>query len=1060
MDIDGNPIGTGSDQTLDSGSDVSFKSTLVQELKLVNDATPDTPEVGTVSMYSKTDSKIYYLDDQGKEREVGGGSSAGGGGIWLFSTSLTGDPGVFNIGFNNATPASVTQISISKTDFNSESQNILLGSMTGGDQLFLSNDDTKAKLYTLSTAGVDNSTYFTFTVSFESEDLVANFIQGAGVTVDALLQNPFNQLLNTSDTPTFAGLNLNGPLTSNIHKLTTTYTAVNPEDLTNKSWVDTTLQPIQTKTQNITALTELTTFSGRVVIPADILTPLIMNETVSSKMDLLPEKLSISSNGKSLTVNASGVTTDGTMHVAELLGIESGESGITLIQNGIYLTTNGIISANGVEIPNAITDLEGKTANITRVAGSTVFQNQVVIDGGVNSRLRVDEITNVGGFTAVNITNSNITFAPGNTTTPTIVAPASVTTPSVILPGGGVQTQLNNKMDQSATTDLIMNNFNILNAGGLSVTGLVQTGTVLPQNLSISDIGSESNKYRDLYLSETVKCGVVDCSGNVLTGNVIPKTTGVRDIGQDGTLGNKYKDLHLTGTVNAGSVVLPGGDVQTQINDAGSASTSALSLKMDKVATSNLDMNNLSIQNALVINTSILTANTIQGSSVNSSGGINGATLQTTSGDLTISETGKIKPQTTAVSDIGEPDKKFREMYIGTVHAALVVTDTITPLTTGSGTVVVYEDFRIGGRVIGVLGGTAADMPTYIKLTTDNISNVGFIDYNVSVDPGFTSTFTYSRHEPVSPLNDGFVLWCYTATTSATSFFPFNQVNPNFAYSFTFLPGGSTGNSVFQILYNGVEVGIYVHPFANLVNTEYQLKFEHNNGVGINVYINGGLVWFCPDLVVRSTMAYSGVAARAVSGTGASEFRVYDYGISIGGGAGGGGGLVTIDSDTNINGNLIVVDAITFPNPFFEAWDIGNSLVTQCTLQNTWYKLNSPGYAITTQDFTTDLTGRIVCTATKPAYYRISFTMTCYPSITLDNTFRFVINKNTTRINSSTVSATKLDSTDRYPVASQCITRLNSGDFLELWVKCADNAGQGLIMNSVNIIAVALPNTV
>ena len=89
---------------------------------------------------------------------------------------------------------------------------------------------------------------------------------------------------------------------------------------------------------------------------------------------------------------------------------------------------------------------------------------------------------------------------------------------------------------------------------------------------------------------------------------------------------------------------------------------------MDKIATTNLDMDSRNILNvnnihAVVTSTSILTANTIQGTNISASAGVSGASLQTTSGNLTISQTGIIKPEQTDVCDIGTALLKFKDSY-------------------------------------------------------------------------------------------------------------------------------------------------------------------------------------------------------------------------------------------------------------------------------------------------------------------------------------------------------------------------------------------------------------
>jgi len=72
---------------------------------------------------------------------------------------------------------------------------------------------------------------------------------------------------------------------------------------------------------------------------------------------------------------------DGIMRAGDIRDSESGESGITLVTSGVYFNTNGVISANGVEIPNNITTLNSKTQNIvgTTTANQTEIAGDLVV---------------------------------------------------------------------------------------------------------------------------------------------------------------------------------------------------------------------------------------------------------------------------------------------------------------------------------------------------------------------------------------------------------------------------------------------------------------------------------------------------------------------------------------------------------------------------------------------------------------------------------------------------------------------------------------------------------
>jgi len=141
--------------------------------------------------------------------------------------------------------------------------------------------------------------------------------------------------------------------------------------------------------------------------------------------------------------------------------------------------------------------------------------------------------------------------------------------------------------------------------------------------------------------------------------------------------------------------------------------------------------------------------------------------------------------------------------------------------------------------------------------------------------PGLTHSFTYSRQEPIDA-RQGFAGWSYTSAASPSTFGSFNQTDSRFSYVFVFLPGN--GQGLFQVFYNGVEIGLLGGiPFANAVNTEYQLMFQHINGVGINCFIDGDLKCFFADPIIRPATAHNGVAGRTAGSALSSEYRLYDF---------------------------------------------------------------------------------------------------------------------------------------------------------------------------------------
>lgn len=108
---------------------------------------------------------------------VGSGSSVSATGNYVFSTSTTPPPAPKSIIFNNATPASVTQIHVSITTNNNNDASAYLSAITTDTLIYIQDqrDATKYILAKATGSSVDNTTYFTIPVSIEdSGDLPAN----------------------------------------------------------------------------------------------------------------------------------------------------------------------------------------------------------------------------------------------------------------------------------------------------------------------------------------------------------------------------------------------------------------------------------------------------------------------------------------------------------------------------------------------------------------------------------------------------------------------------------------------------------------------------------------------------------------------------------------------------------------------------------------------------------------------------------------------------------------------------------------------------------------------
>jgi len=126
---------------------------------------------GTVDYFLKTDGsgQLAWAD----------GASAGQSVqiSWKFSTTTTtGDPGSSKFRYNNATPASVTEIYVNDQTNAGNDASTILNSLTAGDELYIQQGDDSANnaLFTI-TSVTDNTGWFTFVVTVnDSNSLPVN----------------------------------------------------------------------------------------------------------------------------------------------------------------------------------------------------------------------------------------------------------------------------------------------------------------------------------------------------------------------------------------------------------------------------------------------------------------------------------------------------------------------------------------------------------------------------------------------------------------------------------------------------------------------------------------------------------------------------------------------------------------------------------------------------------------------------------------------------------------------------------------------------------------------
>jgi hypothetical protein len=295
--------------------------------------------------------------------------------------------------------------------------------------------------------------------------------------------------------------------------------------------------------------------------------------------------------------------------------------------NSIYLTGTDTIFENGVVRPKIYTEDNGNTTNSTAVGKDA--GNVGVVTGAQNSAFgerSLEKITSGGANTAMGYsTMVNLTTGLSNT--------------SVGYNSMYFTTSSNNNTCIGANSGT-----NLTTGENNTCIGYnARTGTGNAQNRIIIGKDATGTTDNECVIGNTsltsIRAGGINC-----------------DLG---TTSVRFKDIYLSGTVNANAVVLPGGDVQTQIDNATSGTTSGLGLKMDKIATTPLEMSGFAITNV---------------SSIGVTGAITTNTLQM--GDGTV---GHVKPSLSDVADLGLANRRYRNAFLSeAIQVPTVDCDTVS----------------------------------------------------------------------------------------------------------------------------------------------------------------------------------------------------------------------------------------------------------------------------------------------------------------------------------------------------------------------------------------------
>lgn len=139
-----------------------------------------------------------------KEEQLESGIGGGAAAVqfsWNFNTSVSAaDPGSKKYSFNNATPASVTEIYVNDTNNDNHDMSTIIAALQVGDKLYIQQEDdsTKFLLATVSTIPTDNTGWFTIPVTIDGSGTLPGNNKGTVFIITYTSVGGATQVVQTS----------------------------------------------------------------------------------------------------------------------------------------------------------------------------------------------------------------------------------------------------------------------------------------------------------------------------------------------------------------------------------------------------------------------------------------------------------------------------------------------------------------------------------------------------------------------------------------------------------------------------------------------------------------------------------------------------------------------------------------------------------------------------------------------------------------------------------------------------------------------------------------------
>ncbi len=562
---------------------------------------PNAP-VGEVRLYSKSDKKLYIKDEIGIESalqtEVIGNKST-----WKFSSDISGVPSSGFLRFNDTVPVNVSEIEINQTNFNGTNQRPLLQTLKSGDQIYVCDNTENCKLFNIISDPIDNTISFSYNVVLESENNTSNYTNNQFVKITLILQadtlqsvydNSINGQIQLSTSKNFTikavdnsdllkingdinTVSVDGTINMNNNRITTLGAPVNPKDCVNKQYVDTEISNIpvvdltdlENKTQNINlpeTVAGTTDFTG--LVNTDDL------RISSSNIHLGQDAGGLNQGTFSVAIgNSAGIENQSDCHIAigafsrgtgensMALGCNSDTSTFT---NSIALGVNAIntddkqLKIGSANFSLTIEQIEAGLDNRTDLGSSSkkfkdLYINNIYTEGlnmNDNKIINVDTPTDNNDAVNKSYVDTEISNIPPpvdltvlenktqNISTLTTAGNTKFTGINTFFTGSlGVNNQFTIAIGEP--DDLLISPIFDTNGGNVNIRSQLNTNNIIASIPDSSDIGSTTNKFKDLYLSGAIKINDV---------NTLP----VREINENVFCGTDVGFEVTTGDFNIG----------------------------------------------------------------------------------------------------------------------------------------------------------------------------------------------------------------------------------------------------------------------------------------------------------------------------------------------------------------------------------------------------------------------------------------------------------------------------------------------------------------------------